>query len=149
MSEPLRLRTTLHPRGPAAAVLLSDEQVAEVGGGRKAFPVRVSVNDRTLRLRLARMGGENMIGFSRAARGEAGVEPGEEIDVEIALDEAAREVEVPSELAAALDKDPAARSAFEALSFTNRKEIARSVAEARKPETRARRIADAVRGLTR
>jgi hypothetical protein len=145
MSEPLRLRTTLHPRGPAAAVLLTDEQVAEVGGGAKAFPVRVTLNGHTLRLRLARMGGESMIGFSRAARAEAGVEPGQEIDVEIALDDTPREVEVPPELATALDADAEARRAFDGLAFTHRKEYARWVAEAKRPDTREKRIADTVR----
>jgi uncharacterized protein YdeI (YjbR/CyaY-like superfamily) len=136
MLEPLRLHTTLQPRGPAAAVLLDDDQVAEVGGGKKAFPVRVTVNGHTLRLRLARMGGENMIGFSKAARAEAGLEPGQEVD------EAPREVEVPAELNAALDGDADARRAFDALSFTHRKEYAQWVAEAKKPETRDRRIAE-------
>jgi Bacteriocin-protection, YdeI or OmpD-Associated/Domain of unknown function (DUF1905) len=147
MPETLRLRTTLEPRGPAAALLLTDEQVAAVGGGQKAFPVRVTVNGHTLRLRLARMGGESMIGFSRAAREEAGLEPGDEVDVEIALDDAPREVELPADLAAALDADPRVRAAFDALSYTHRKEYARAVAEAKRPETRERRIADTVRRL--
>src|SRR2546421_6855658 len=44
------LTLTLQPRGPAAAFLLSDEQVAAVGGERRAFPVRVSINGVTLPL---------------------------------------------------------------------------------------------------
>jgi hypothetical protein len=73
MAETLTVTLTLEPRGPAGAFLLSDEQVTAVGGGRRAFPVRVSVNGVTLPLRLARMGGENMIGLARAAREQAGV----------------------------------------------------------------------------
>jgi hypothetical protein len=145
MSEPLRIRTTLQPRGPAAAIVLTDEQVARVAGGAKSPPVRVTVNGRTLRLRVARMGGESMIGFSRAAREEAGVGIGEELDVEIALDDTPREVEVPADLGAALDGEPAARAAFEKLSYTHRKEFARWVEEAKRPETRERRVAEAVR----
>jgi uncharacterized protein YdeI (YjbR/CyaY-like superfamily) len=49
-------------------------------------------------------------------------------------------VEVPEALASALAKDPAAQAAFDALSFTNRKEYARAVAEAKRPETRDRRV---------
>jgi uncharacterized protein YdeI (YjbR/CyaY-like superfamily) len=147
MGEPLRLHTTLEPRGPAAAILLDDDEVARVGGGKKAFPVRVTVNGHTLRLRLARMGGENMVGLSKAARAEAGVEPGQEIEVEIALDDAPREVEAPAELNAALDGDPDARKAFDALAFTHRKEYARWVAEAKRPETRDRRIAETLNRL--
>jgi hypothetical protein len=58
------LTLTLEPRGPAGAFVLSDEQVAAVGGGRRAFPVRVTVNGVTLPLRLARMGAENLISGS-------------------------------------------------------------------------------------
>ena len=142
MAEPLRLRTVLEPRGPAGAIILSDEQVALVTGGAKAAPVRVTVNGNTLRLRVARMRGESMIGFSRAARQEAGVELGEEHDFEVALDDAPREVEVPADLAGALEGDAAAKEAFDALSFTHRKEFARWVEEAKRPETRERRVAD-------
>src|SRR3954453_4267272 len=133
----LRIRATLEPRGPAGAFLLTDEQVAAVGGGRKTFPVRVSINGRMLSLRLARMGGENMIGLSKAARAEAGVELGSSYDVEIALDEGERVVEVPDDLSASLAADPEAQAAFGKLSYTHRKEYVRWVEEAKKEETRA------------
>jgi Bacteriocin-protection, YdeI or OmpD-Associated/Domain of unknown function (DUF1905) len=147
MPEPLRLHTTLVPRGPAAAIVLTDEQVAELTGGAKVAPVRVTINCHTLRLRLARMGGDALIGFSRAARTEAGVEPGEEVDVEIALDDAPREVEVPPDLAAAFADDAGARDAFDGLAFTHRKEFAQWVAEAKRAETRERRVAETLRML--
>src|SRR5690348_10405386 len=102
MGETLTLTLTLEPHGPAAAFALSDEQVAAVGEGRKAFPVRVSVNGATLPLRLARMGGENLIGFSQAARDQAGLSIGAVYQVEIVADAQARTVEVPEDLDAAL-----------------------------------------------
>ena len=138
------MEATLEPRGPAGAFLLTDEQVAAVGGGRKAFPVRVSINGRTLSLRLARMGSENMIGLSKAARAEADVEIGSSYEVEIALDEGERVVEVPNDLSAALAADPDAQAAFGALSYTHRKEFVRWVDEAKKEETRAQRVAKTV-----
>lgn len=147
MSE-LRLHTVLTGRGPAAAILLSDEEVASFGAG-KAFPVAVTIGGRTARLRVARMGSENMIGFSKAARTDLGLEIGQEIDAVIRVDSAERTVDVPAELAAALDADPAVRAAFDALSYSVRKEHARSVAEAKQDATRERRIAkivDALRG---
>ncbi|CAN7488179.1 YdeI/OmpD-associated family protein [Microbacterium maritypicum] len=147
MSE-LRLHTVLTGRGPAAAILLSDEQVASLGAG-KAFPVAVTIGGRTARLRLARMGSENMIGFSKAVRADLGLEIDQEIDAVIRVDSAERTVDVPAELAAALDADPALRTAFDALSYTARKEHARSVAEAKQEATRERRITkivDALRG---
>ncbi|PRA80460.1 YdeI/OmpD-associated family protein [Microbacterium sp. MYb66] len=145
MSE-LRLHTILTGRGPAAAILLSDEQVASFGAG-KAFPVAVTIGGRTARLRVARMGSENMIGFSKAVRADLGLEIDQEIDAVIRVDAAERTVDVPHELAAALDSDPAVRAAFDALSYSARKEHARAVAEAKQDATRERRIAKIVEGL--
>ena len=145
MSE-LRDHTTLTARGPAAAILLTDEQVSSLGAG-KAFPVAVTIDGRTARLRLARMGGENMIGFSKAVRSDLGVEVGQEVDAVIRVDAAERTVEVPPPLAAALDADPALRAAFDALSPSARKEHARSVAEAKQDATRDRRIEKIVAAL--
>ena len=140
----MRIRTTLEPRGPAAAIVLTDEQVAEIAGSAKSPPVRVTVNGNTMRLRVARMGGESLIGFSKAARAEAGVEIGAEIEAEIVLDDTPREVEIPSDLTAALAGDDAARAAFEKLSYTHRKEFARWVEEAKRDETRERRVAQSL-----
>lgn len=147
MSE-LRVHTTLEGRGPAAAIILSDEQVASFGAG-KTFPVAVTIGGRTARLRLARMGGQNMIGFSKAVRADLGVEIDQEIEAVIRLDAAERQVDIPPALAAALDADPALRAAFDALSYSVRKEHARTVADAKQDATRDRRvekIVDALRG---
>ncbi|UPL16615.1 YdeI/OmpD-associated family protein [Microbacterium aurugineum] len=143
----LRLHTVLTGRGPAAAILLTDEQVASFGAG-KAFPVAVTIDGRTARLRLARMGDENLIGFSKAVRAELGVEIGQEIDAVIRVDSAERTVDIPAELAAALDADPAVRARFDALSYSVRKEHARSVAEAKQDATRERRIAKVLDALS-
>jgi hypothetical protein len=138
---------TLESRGPAGAFVLSDEQVASLGGGKKAFPVRVEVNGATLALRLARMGGENLIGLAKASREQAGVRIGDAYDLEIAAEEGERTVEVPGDLTAALTGDDAARATFEALAFSHRKEYVRWITEAKKEATRAQRVAKAVEML--
>ncbi|WP_426187978.1 YdeI/OmpD-associated family protein [Microbacterium sp. TWP3-1-2b2] len=135
----LHLKTVLVGRSPAAAIFLTDEQVASLGAG-KAFPVVVDFGDRSIRLRLSRMGGENAIGFSKASRAEADVEIGEEIEVTISVDTEERVIEIPPALAEALDADPAVRAAFENLPPSRRKEMARQIAEAKAEETRARRL---------
>ncbi len=139
MSTPtLSLTTTLEPRGPAAAIVLTDEQVESFGAGR-AFGVRVTIGRTTEPARLARMGGENLIGFSKAKREAFGVEIGDEVEAHIELDAGPREVEVPPALAEALDA-AGLRSTFDALAPSRRKEHARQVAEAKKDDTRERRI---------
>ena len=143
MTKPLRIQTKLEPRGPAAAIVLTDEQVELLAPGKKAFPVKVTINGTTLPLRLARMGDENLIGFSKAKRAEAGVEIGETHRVVIEHDAGERQVDVPDDLAAAL-KAAELTKQFDALAYSHRKEFARRVEEAKKPETRARRIAQMI-----
>ena len=139
----IQIQTVLEPHGPATAIELTDEQVEELGGGKRAA-VRVTIGGRSARLRLGVMGGRNLIGLSKAARAELGVEIGDTVDAEIAVDTAERTVEVPDDLAVALDADPGARAAFDALAFTHRKEHVRSVTSAKLQATRERRIAAVV-----
>jgi uncharacterized protein YdeI (YjbR/CyaY-like superfamily) len=142
----LTVTQTLQPSGPATALVLTDEQVEELGGGKRAA-VMVRIGDRQARLRLAVMGGQNLIGMSKATRAELGVDFGDEVTATITLDEAPREVEVPAELSAAFATDPGAAAAYEKLAFTHRKEYARWVGEAKKGETRQRRAAEALQML--
>jgi len=88
-----------------------------------------------------------MVGLNKAVREAASAQAGDLVEVAIDLDTAPREVDVPEPLANALAKDPAAKAAFDALSFTNRKEYARAVAEAKRPETRDRRVAQTIEKL--
>src|SRR4051812_12053077 len=143
----IRLSATLVPRGPAAAVVLDDEQVAAVGEGPKRFPVVATVNGHTWRTTVTRMRGEFLLGLNRAVREEAGVEAGDTVEVELALDTAPREVELPEAFATALAKDSEARAAFEGLAYTHRKEYARWIDEAKRDETRQRRVAETVEML--
>ena len=101
----IEFRAPLQPRGPAAAVVLDDAQVAEVGEGARRFPVIATVNGYTWRTSVARMGGEFLVGLNREVRQGAGVEAGDQVDVILELDAAPREVEVPPALAAALAQD--------------------------------------------
>jgi hypothetical protein len=140
----LRFTTQLQARGPAAAVVLDDDQVAAIGEGPKRFPVVAIVNGYTWRTSVARMKGEYLVGLSREVRQGAGVEAGDEVEVTVELDVAPREVEVPAALAEALAADPEAAALFDRMAFTHRKEYARWVAEAKKEETRQRRVQQAV-----
>jgi hypothetical protein len=143
----LTISTVLNPVGPATALELSDAQVAELGGGKRAA-VRVTIGDRTARLRLAGMGGQNLIGLSKAARAELGVEIGDAVTATVELDDAERVIELPDDLRAALEADPRLLAAFEALTPSRHKEQVRGVVEAKRPETRAKRVAAVVTQLS-
>ena len=134
----------LAPRGPAIAVVLDERQVAEVGEGAKRFPVVATVNGYTWRTSVARMGGEFLVGLNREVREAAGVAAGDEVPVVLRLDAEPRTVELPPALDAALGADPAAKSAFDSLAFTHRKEFCRWIAEAKRDETRDRRVSQAL-----
>ncbi|CAN5920085.1 hypothetical protein BH11MYX3_BH11MYX3_34430 [soil metagenome] len=137
-SRGVKVKQTLKPQGPATAIVLTDAQVDELGGGKRAA-VTVTIAKKTVRLRLAAMGGQNLIGISKANREELGVKIGDAVDATIKLDEAARTVDVPDDAAKAL-QTAKLRKKFDALAFTHQKEHVQAITGAKKPETRARRI---------
>jgi hypothetical protein len=143
----IRLTGELVARGPAAAFVLDDEQVATVGEGAKRFPVVATVNGYTWRTSVARMGGEFLIGLNKEVRTGAGVQAGDTVTLELTLDPEPRTVELPSVLAEALDADPKAKAIYDGLAFTHRKEYARWIAEAKRDDTRERRVAKALEML--
>ncbi|HEY6399645.1 MAG TPA: DUF1905 domain-containing protein, partial [Solirubrobacteraceae bacterium] len=87
----IEIETTLLERGPAAAVVLDQEQVAAVGEGAKRFPVLASVNGYTWRTSVMRMGGEFLVGLNRDVRDQAGVNAGDRVAVKLELDIAPRD----------------------------------------------------------
>jgi hypothetical protein len=143
----IQFTAQLQPRGPAAAVVLDDEQVAAVGEGARRFPVAATVNGYTWRTSVARMGGEFLVGLNKEVRQGAGVQAGDEVEVTIELDTAPREVEVPEALVAALAADALAKASFDGMAFTHRKEYARWIAEAKSDQTRQRRLQQALEML--
>lgn len=140
----IRFHTRLEARGPAAAVILTDTQVDELGEGAKRFPVAATVNGYTWRTSVARMRGEFLVGLNREVRQRAGVEAGDEVEVALEFDTDPREVELPPELEEALTADSDARSNFQSMSFTHRKEYARWIGDAKREETRVRRVEQAL-----
>ena len=140
----MRFRATLETNGRTATGIEVPTSVVDALAAGKRPPVRVTLHEHTYRTTVARMGGRFLVPVSAEVRKAAGVTAGDELDVGIELDDAPRTVDVPADLAAALAEAPAAAQAWEKLAYTHQKEWARSVEDAKKPETRARRIAAAV-----
>ncbi|HSN73758.1 MAG TPA: YdeI/OmpD-associated family protein [Anaerolineae bacterium] len=115
------------------------EAVAAMNAGKKP-KVKVSLNGYTYRSTVAAYGDVFMLPLSAENRDAAGVEAGDQVEVTIELDLEPRTVAVPSDLAAALAAQPGATAAFDALSYTGRKEYVRQVESAKAQETRERRI---------
>jgi len=143
----VRFRATLETNGRTATGIEVPTSVVDALAAGKRPPVRVTLHEHTYRTTVARMGGRFLVPVSAEVRKAAGVIAGDELDVGIELHDAPRTVDVPADLAAALAEAPAAAQAWEKLAYTHQKEWARSVEDAKKPETRARRIAAAVEAL--
>lgn len=143
----MRFRTTIQQSGKTATGFRVPDEVVEAFGSGRRPPVKVTINGFTYRNTVAVMDGVYMVGVSAENRVGAGVAGGDEVDVDIELDTAPREVAVPDDLAAALDAEPKARATFDGLSYSNRSWHALQVTGARTEETRQRRIAKSVETL--
>ena len=115
-------------------------KVVEALGGKGRIPVTATFNGVPYRGSIVRMGAGAVLGVKKDIMAQAGVSGGDTLRIEVRNDDAPREVEVPDELAKALKRNAVARRVFDGLSYSHRKEYARHVAEAKRPETRARRV---------
>jgi hypothetical protein len=108
--------------------------------GEARPPVAGTVNGVPFRGRLMVYDGVTVLGLTNAFRARAGIGEGEMVEVVMERDDAPREVEEPPALTAALERDEEARAAFDALAFSHRREYAQWIAEAKREETRERRV---------
>jgi hypothetical protein len=133
------------PRG-GAYVRIPDNVVKALGGDGR-IPVNATFDGIEYRGSIVRMGGESILGILKEIRQRLGKELGDEVTVVVSRDQAEREVEVPVELETLLASNQAAREAFDALSYSHRREHAMYVAEAKQAETRERRATKTIESL--
>jgi hypothetical protein len=112
--------------------------------GRARPPVKVTIRGHTWRTTPGVYDGVGHVVVNRAVKTATGVDAGDRVRVAMALDTEPRTVRVPADLRAALAEDVVAKAAFAAMSFTHRREYVEWVEEAKRPETRARRVAATV-----
>jgi Bacteriocin-protection, YdeI or OmpD-Associated/Domain of unknown function (DUF1905) len=147
MTSSHRFRAVLELAGrTATGVTVPPEVVEALGGGRQPL-VHVTLGEHRYRSKVAVRGGEFKVPVSAENRAAAGVQAGDEVDVELALDTEPRELEVPPDLGAALDAVPAARASFDALSYSRRRWFVLDVDGAKTDATRQRRIEKHVAAL--
>ena len=140
----MRFRTTIELGGKTATGFrIPESVVANLGSGKRPA-VRITIGGYTYRTTVAPMGGVFMIPLSAENRSGAGVAAGDEVDVDVELDTEPRVVTVPPDFAEALDRQPDARKAFDALSYSNQRRHVLSIEGAKTDETRQRRIGKAV-----
>jgi hypothetical protein len=143
----MRFKTTLELGGKTATGFRVPPEVVEALGKGKRPPVTVTINGYTYRNTVAVYGDVYMLGVAAEHREAAGVKAGDELEVDLELDSAPREVEVPADFAAALEATPEAKRFFETLSYSNKRRFTLSIEDAKTPETRQRRIERSVSQL--
>jgi hypothetical protein len=142
--EEFRATIAAADRGGAFVVVPAAVVDALGGGGR--IPVRATFDGVEYRGSIASMGGEKVLGVLKAIRDQLGKGPGDDVIVTIGRDDAPRVVSVPDDLRAALDA-AGRHAAFDALSYSHRREYVEWIVDAKRADTRARRIAKTVEQL--
>lgn len=137
--------TVLSTGGSTTGIPVPDQVLEELGGLRPA--VTVDVDGYRYTTTVGTIKGQALLSLSAARRSESGLEGGAEVTVTLALDDRPQVLEVPADLQAALDAAPQARTFFDGLAPSARKNIATQVTSAKAADTRARRIARYVEKL--
>lgn len=139
----MKFRAELQLNGKTATGIEVPAEVVEALGSRRAA-VQVRINGYGYRSTIGTMGGRSLVPVSAEHRKGAGIAAGDEVDVELELDTAPREVAVPAELAAALKKDAKAKKFFDGLAPSHQRAYTVWIDDAKKAETRERRIGQAI-----
>jgi bifunctional DNA-binding transcriptional regulator/antitoxin component of YhaV-PrlF toxin-antitoxin module len=143
----MEFRTTVLLGGKTATGLPVPDDVVEALGAGKKPAVTVTLGGHSYRTTVASRGGQFLVPLSAENREKAGVSAGDDVEVEIVLDTAPRELEIPEDFAAALAADPEARKRFESLSYSGKQRFVLPIGQAKAEETRQRRITKAVTDL--
>jgi uncharacterized protein YdeI (YjbR/CyaY-like superfamily) len=138
-----KVSTTGEP-GTAAFIAVPDDVMAAFAP-RKRIPARVTINGFAYRTTVCDMGLGPMIGLRKSVCEAAKIAPGDTVEVALQLDEEVRTVALPPDLRRALTKTELA--AFEAMSYTDRREHVEAIESAKRPQTREKRVALAVEAV--
>ncbi len=136
----MRFESTVVLNGTSATGIPVPLEVVDALGGGKRIKVVVTIGDHSYRNSVVSWGEGFMLSFSAEHRAATGLAAGDPVTLELARDEAERTVEVPADFADALAANPAARTFFDGLSYSRKRWFTLGLAEAKKPETRTRRI---------
>jgi Bacteriocin-protection, YdeI or OmpD-Associated/Domain of unknown function (DUF1905) len=139
----MKFRSFVEPPEPMRGLEVPPEVVEALGGGKRPA-VTITINGHSWKSRVAIMRGRYLLGLSNANRQAAGVATGDAVEVEVEIDAEPRVVVEPADFAVALDADPAARTAYDRLSYSHKREHVLAIESAKKAETRIRLIEKAL-----
>lgn len=147
MSEKYTFTTVIQNTGKGGAFVEVPFDVEKAFGSKKP-KVKAMIEGVPYRGTLTRMGGPNhILIIIKEIREKIGRTFGDEVKITVELDAEPRVVEVPSELAEAFEKKKAARDYFNSLSYSHQREYVGYIIEAKREETRLRRVAQTIETL--
>lgn len=140
MSEKRKFRARIESSWGGGAFVTVPFDVEKVFGAKRV-KIKALIDGQHYRGSLVRMGGPaHILGVLKDIRARIGKDIGDEVEVIVEIDRELRTVEVPPDLQKALAADAAARARFDRLSYTHRREYVHWIEEAKREETRAKRI---------
>ena len=148
MADEIELDATIEkaPDSVACGIRVETADVVRWFGRKSRVPVVATINGYTYRSSLSPMGGCHMLPVAAPVRAGARVAGGDRVTLTLREDTAERTIDVPDDLARALGAAKM-RAVFDAMAFTHRKEWVVAVQDAKRPQTREKRIADCVAAM--
>ena len=136
----MRFESVVVLNGKTATGIPVPLEVVEALGGGKRIKVVATVGEHSYRNSVVTWGEGFMLSFGADHRAATGLQAGDPVTLDLVRDEAERTVDLPDDFAAALTANAAAQEFFDGLSYSQKRWFTLGLAEAKKPETRARRI---------
>lgn len=139
-----KFKAEIKPAGMGGTFVLFPYEAEKEFGTKGKVPVKATFDGISYTGSLTKYGfPQHTLHVPKAIREELGKSAGDSVDVQVWNDGEERVLEAPPELAAVMKKE-GVRGFFDSLSYTHRKEYCRWISEAKKEETRARRLEKAV-----
>lgn len=142
----VKIKTIIEGDGNTTGIPVPEDVVLGFGVGRRV-PLKVTVGNTTYQSSVSFYKGEYLISLSADNRAKAGVAAGDQVEAELELDTAPRDVELPEDIKKLLAADPVASANYKKLSFSKKRAIIEPITQAKTPETRQRRIEKALASL--
>ena len=142
----MKFTTTIQGEGNKAGIEIPEGIVDALGAGRRP-PVVVTINGQSYRSSIAVMAGKYMVGVSSANRELTGASAGDTVEVDLEVDTQPRVMEIPEDLASALEAEPEAKAFYATLNYSTQRRYVEPIGDAKTEGTRARRIARTVADL--
>ncbi len=148
MSDKHAFRAVIENPGGGGGAFVRVPFDVEQAFGKKRVPINATIDGEPYRGTLVTMGYPcHILIVLKKIRQKIGKDFGDEVEVMLEEDAEPRLVEVPEDFQQALDENPAAKAAFEKMSYTHQREYVNAILEAKREETRRNRIAKAIEML--